>query len=435
MFHKETDFQDTPIGKIPKNWKFVRIKELGELQYGYTASATQENTGTKFLRITDINEDGSVEWEQVPHCYVTGEEFDKYALHKGDLLFARIGATAGKTTYVSESVRGIFASYLIRLKTKKENVHPQFVFYLTQSTTYWSQALRQREGQLKKGINATMLSNFMLPFPPFEEQKKIVGVLGVVDLAVAKASEVIAKTERLKKGLMQTLLTRGIGHKEYKTGKELGCKVPIDWEVIQLNSLIEKGIITYHLDGNHGELYPREEEFVSEGVPFLSANMIADGNIDLNKAKYVTQERAEQFRKGVAKDGDVLFAHNATVGPVAILNTSLPYVILGTTLTSYRCNPDYLDNHYLKYYIESPHFLKQLQRIMKQTTRNQVPITAQRKLHFVIPSMDEQRRIAGMLSTLDRKLDLERKERGKLERVKRGLMDLLLTGKVRIKVD
>jgi type I restriction enzyme S subunit len=202
-----------------------------------------------------------------------------------------------------------------------------------------------------------------------------------------------------------------------------------------LDHLIEKDLISYHLDGNHGEKYPREEEFVSEGVPFLSANMISYGKIDLSKTKYVTEERARQFQKGIAKDGDVLLAHNATVGPVAILSTDLPYVILGTTLTSFRCNQSYLDKHYLRYFIEGPLFQQQLQRIMKQTTRNQVPVTAQRKLHFIVPAMDEQRKIAQPLCAFDEKLELERWEKSRLERIKQGLMDLLLTGKVRVKVD
>jgi type I restriction enzyme S subunit len=203
--HKE--YKQTPIGKIPKNWEFVRIKELGELQYGYTTSAAQENTGIKFLRITDIKEDGSVNWEQVPYCHIGGNEFDKYALREGDLLFARIGATAGKTTYIGQKVRGIFASYLIRLKTIKKHVHPPFVFYFTQSATYWSQALRQREGQLKKGINATMLSKFMVPLPSFEEQQRIAEILSAVDHKLKLERKEKTKLERVKRGLMDLLLT------------------------------------------------------------------------------------------------------------------------------------------------------------------------------------------------------------------------------------
>jgi restriction endonuclease S subunit len=203
--HKE--YKNTPIGEIPKNWELVRIRELGELQYGYTTSAVQENTGTKFLRITDIEEDGLVNWEQVPYCHIDGDEFGKYALQKGDLLFARIGATAGKTTYINENARGIFASYLIRLKVKEENANPKFVFYFTQSTTYWSQALRQREGQLKKGINATMLSNFTVPLPSFEEQQGTAEILSAIDHKLELERKEKARLERVKRGLMDLLLT------------------------------------------------------------------------------------------------------------------------------------------------------------------------------------------------------------------------------------
>jgi len=203
--HKE--YKQTPIGTIPKNWELVRINELGELQYGYTTSAVQEDTGTKFLRITDIQEDGSVNWEQVPYCRIERDEFSKYALQKGDLLFARIGATAGKTTYINHDVRGIFASYLIRLKTTKENVYPHFLFYFTQSPAYWSQALRQREGQLKKGINATMLSNFIVPLPSFEEQQKIAEILSAIDHKLKLERKEKGKLEKVKRGLMDLLLT------------------------------------------------------------------------------------------------------------------------------------------------------------------------------------------------------------------------------------
>jgi type I restriction enzyme S subunit len=180
---------------------------LGELQYGYTTSAVQENTGTKFLRITDIQEDGSVNWEEVPYCHIEEDEFSKYALQKGDLLFARIGATAGKTTYINHNVSGIFASYLIRLKTTKENVYPHFLFYFTQSPAYWSQAIRQREGQLKKGINATMLSNFIVPLPSFEEQQKIAEILSVIDRKLKLERIEKGKLEKIKRGLMDLLLT------------------------------------------------------------------------------------------------------------------------------------------------------------------------------------------------------------------------------------
>ncbi len=99
-----------------------------------------------------------------------------------------------------------------------------------------------------------------------------------------------------------------------------------------------------------------------------------------------------------------MFAHNATVGPVAVLRTNLPFVILSTSLTAYRSNQKVLFNEFLKYYMESPNFQAQFQCIMKQTTRNQVPITTQKEFYFVLPPLTEQRKIAEILSASEAKI-------------------------------
>ena len=166
--------------------------------------------------------------------------------------------------------------------------------------------------------------------------------------------------------------------------------------------------ITYHLDGNHGGDYPRADEFVNKGIPYISANCIVDDRIDMSLAKYVTEERANRFRKGIAKDGDVLFAHNATVGPVAILKTEKPVVILGTSLTAYRCNKDHILGEYLMAYMKNPLFIQQYERNMQQTTRKQVPITTQRKYTFIIPLLEEQKEFAKFVNQSDKsKIELK----------------------------
>jgi type I restriction enzyme S subunit len=177
--------------------------------------------------------------------------------------------------------------------------------------------------------------------------------------------------------------------------------IPEEWEVYKIDELLSKGILVDHLDGNHGELYPRSEEFVSSGVPYLSANNFFNGYVDFNGCKFLRPERAKQFKKGIAKNGDVLFAHNATVGPVAILNTDLEYVILSTTATYFRCNPELLSNLYLREYLTSGYFINQYTRVMGQSTRNQVPITTQRKFYTILPKLSEQKKIASILFCWD----------------------------------
>ena len=177
---------------------------------------------------------------------------------------------------------------------------------------------------------------------------------------------------------------------------------PKGYRVDTLQALIDAGDITYHLDGNHGGDYPRSEEFVSEGVPYIGANCISNGEIDFSLAKYLTEERAGKLRKGIAQDEDVLFAHNATVGPTVVLHTAEPKVILSTSLTAYRCNKDSIMPEYLATYMKSDGFVMQYSYEMKQTTRNQVPITAQKKYLFLIPPIEEQKSFSEFVTQVDK---------------------------------
>lgn len=202
---------------------------------------------------------------------------------------------------------------------------------------------------------------------------------------------------------------------------------PGEWEVKSLEEMLKDGDITSHLDGNHGSLYPRSTEFIEEGVPYISANCIKFGRVDMSYAKYLAPPRAKKFKKGIAKNQDVLFAHNATVGPVAVLNTNLDFVILSTTLTYYRCNPEKIDPYYLASYMQSPIFVKQYSNVMGQSTRNQVPITIQRKFFHVLPLLKEQSKIAEILTSIDNSIEKTEAIIEQTEKVKKGLMQQLLT--------
>ena len=165
------------------------------------------------------------------------------------------------------------------------------------------------------------------------------------------------------------------------------------WTKSTIQFFMDNNFILDQMDGNHGELYPKSEEFSATGVPYISATDFSFGDVNFATCKRLPIERAKLFKKGIAKNGDVLFAHNATVGPVAILKTDLDFVILSTTATYYRCEATYLNNHYLKNYFESDFFVQQYFGIMSQSTRNQVPITTQRKLNIAVPNIQDRKSV------------------------------------------
>jgi type I restriction enzyme S subunit len=194
-------------------------------------------------------------------------------------------------------------------------------------------------------------------------------------------------------------------------------------DVYTLQEMIDIQMIIYHLDGNHGGDYPRANEFVSKGIPYISANCIINNQIIWDKAKYLTKQRANMLRKGIARDGDVLFAHNATVGPTALLKTQFPKVLLGTSLTAYRCDTKYILPEYLHAYMSSYIFVNQYINSMKQSTRNQIPISAQRKLLFMMPSLKQQQKFASIYQQADKSTSELRKSIDAIDKVIKSLIN------------
>ena len=153
------------------------VKSVSELcdkpQYGYTAWAATEQIGPHLLRITDI-QDGLVNWETVPYCDCPKPQM--YLLEKNDILFARTGATTGKSFLIEECPTAVFASYLIRLRVEKL-VTPQYLYAFFQSPSYWEQISANTVGSAQPNCNATKLASIKVPIPSPEEQHHIVNHL------------------------------------------------------------------------------------------------------------------------------------------------------------------------------------------------------------------------------------------------------------------
>jgi len=420
-FCRETEFKETPIGKIPTDWD---VQELGDEsiadiiagQSPPSSTYNKENRGLPFLQ-------GKMEFGEMfpsPTTYC----LEPIKIAKKDDVLLSVRAPVGEVNIAPFECcigRGLAA-----IRTKVDRLNHLFLFYCLKLEGRRFEALSS--GSTFKAIRIQEIEKFSIPVPSLGEQRAVVGVLGVVDSAIEKTDGVIAKAERLKKGLMHELLTKGIGHKEYEYSKELGCTIPKDWEVAKLGDFAE-----FKNGVNFGK-----EQRGSEGMLTVDVLNMYGESIYLN-LKDLYRVKIAENHDYVLEKGDILFVRSSLkregAGWASLFDGwNEPVTFCGFIIRAKLQRKDILPE-FLTYFLRSELARNKLVAGSGQVAITNITQETLRIFRFPLPSLQEQEKIVEMLSTVDKKLGLERREKSKLERVKRGLMDLLLTGKVRVKVN
>ncbi|HHQ4703231.1 TPA: restriction endonuclease subunit S [Aeromonas hydrophila] len=186
-------------------WKMKSLGEVSVINYGYTESATSDPIGPKFLRITDIQDSG-VNWDDVPFCQIDATGLKKFKLAQGDIVFARTGATTGKSFLVINPPEAVFASYLIRLRLQDISLLPEFVSLYFQSKEYWDAIRAGSSGSAQGGFNASKLAALMIPVPPLPEQQRIVAILDEAFETIAAARANAEQNRQNARALFESYL-------------------------------------------------------------------------------------------------------------------------------------------------------------------------------------------------------------------------------------
>jgi len=168
-----------------------------------------------------------------------------------------------------------------------------------------------------------------------------------------------------------------------------------------IGELEQEGVIKEIQDGNHGEKHPKSIDFVSKGIPFITARDMKDNFLHLDTCNFLLKKQADFLRIGFAKTGDVLLTHKATMGRVAIVPEIDDYIMLSPQVTYYRIENDKINCKFLFYAFQDHFFQQQLHSFSEQTTRNYLGIIEQRNLKIIFHDRDSQDNIVKILSELD----------------------------------
>lgn len=415
------------IDKLPENW---RIKKLGQIAKTYAG-------GTP-LRSNPLYYNGNIPWVKSgevdnPNIYETEESVTELAIketatrfiEKNSVLIALYGATAGKVGRLR--VRACSNQAVLAVNTIDENADNDFIYYYLKLSAEALIKMSQGSGQpnLSKGI----IDKLLIKFPPLPEQQKIAKILSTVDAKIEAIDQRIAETQALKKGLMQQLLTKGIGHTKFNDSP-LG-EIPESWEVKELDKI---GIQL--IDGDRGSNYPKSKDFIeNEGYClFLSAKNVTKNGFQFNELQFINEERDKLLRKGKLSRNDFVITTRGSVGHIAFYNDSVSFenIRLNSGMVILRDNQGIFENHFLYQIMRSPIFEAQISIITSGSAQPQLTIKTLKRLKLPIPNLAEQQKIAEILSSVDEKIQIQQDKKAEYQELKKGLMQQLLTGKIRV---
>lgn len=425
----EKGYKVTEVGVIPEEWDACQLKDISDF---ITKGATPttygfdwQDEGILFLKSDCITPSG-FSYGQCKFISAEAHRSMKRSVVKaGDILMSITGYI-GKVAVVPEYVEEAnINQHIARIRVTSSKHDSRFTYYSLLAPGQTKLLVKDCTGQAYPQLSLEQVRNVTIYAPPLPEQEKIAEVLSTVDEHMGETEDLIEKTETLKKGMMQRLLTRGIGHTEFKD-TEIG-RIPAEWEVASiahLGTIIKgKGINRDSVQSEgfpcvrYGEIYTTYDYVVRKCYSYISDETAAMSTpIRMGDLLFTgSGETVEDIGKAVAymldqpgyAGGDILILHpNSSV----VVPLFLPF-----------------------------QWDTQIVRLQRKRSGQGASIVhlypdALKRIQVALPPLPEQREIADILTAIDDRIEEHRSKLEALTRLKSGLMQQLLTGRIRVKL-
>ena len=409
---KNSEFKNLENTFIPKDWEGMKIGDIVAFIKGKKPAEMIEECKENYIPYlsTDyLRENKSTKFAKISREVVL--------VNNEDLLLLWDGSNAGEFFL---GRKGVLSSTMVIFKLKEKKCVGRFLFYLLKTKENYIQG--QTKGTGIPHVDGDVLNNLLILFPPLFEQNKIAEILSTVDHSIEETDGSITKTEKLKKGLMQGLFTKGIGHKEFKE-TEIGV-IPKEWKAVKL--------------GNESIIEIRSNKTINgfDKIAFIPMEAISDFNIF---AKFEIRLAKDVKSYTYCESGDILLPKitpSLENGKQGIVPEDVPngFVFATTEVFPICCKG--IEKLFLFYLLKFSKFRNQIISSMIGTTgRQRASKESVKNLLIPLPSISEQQKIAEILSSVDERIQLLKEKKNKLDRVKKGLMNELLTGRIRVKVE
>lgn len=418
------------IGDIPEGWKIVKLKYLlsDNLQYGASESGFNEQIGSKrYIRITDIDKDGNLKNENI--LYLPDNIADQYKVIKNDILFARSGATVGKTYIHKISEICSFAGYLIKCSINIKRFLPSLFFHFTNCSAYedWK---RQIFNQATiQNISAEKLANLLIPVSSLAEQTAIANYLdkkcASIDTVIEKEQQVIEKLTEYKQSVITEAVTKGLNPDVPMKDSEIELigKIPKEWKLLTL------GQVTDSL--RNGYVGPTQNLFYDFGVPYIQSLHIKEGKINFEKKHYfVSKDWADKHPK-IYTD-DILIVQTGDIGQVGLVKEKFDNCNCHALIIA-RPSKNIVLARFLTYYLRSESGKELMLQTKTGVALPHLNSTKIVKTPIPLPSLSEQTAIANYLdkkcASIDNVVAKKQQLIDKLTEYRKSLIYEMVTGK------
>jgi len=356
--------------------------------------------------------------------------YDKqYLIHRGDLLIGMDG------DFLVEKWRGdeaLLNQRVCKLVAKPSGrIDQAYLYYLLEPEI---EAIHRRTPQTTvRHLSTKAIKGIIVRVPDLPEQQRIAEILDTLDEAIRKTEGVIAKLRQMKQGLLHDLLTRGLDdngelrdpdrHPEQFHMTPLG-RLPKGWSVARMHELTSKIV-----DGVH-----HTPTYTDVGVPFVTVeNLTRGGGISLTPCRYVSaRAHAEYKRRAEPRAGDVLVSKDGTLGVARLVPEAFPEVSIFVSVALLRPLQDRVLPFWIRQFFDTWHFVKQLSTQSAGTGLKHIHLEHFREFILPLPQLAEQQRLVDAVGHQSRRIEVEEAELAKLRDLKSGLMNDLLTGRVRV---
>lgn len=388
-----------------------------------------DNLDVTFLAMQDVSEDAKIITPQVKKFKEVKKGFTSFS--EGDVLIAKITPCFenGKGALAKGLVNGLGAgSTEFHVVRANSGILPELIYLHTTSATFRENGAQNMTGSAgQKRVTKDYVGNYKLSLPPISEQKKIAEILGSVDEVIEKTEAVISQAQKVKQGLLQTLLTKGIGHTKFKQ-TEIG-EIPESWEITSLHRVAfdGKGLQT----GPFGSQL-HASDYSDAGYAVIMPKDIHRERAVIANAAKIPDVIRDQLKKHILYKGDILFGRRGDIGRCGIITQDEEGSICGTGCLKVRVNAEIVSPDYLIKYLQLPYVQQYLlDNAVGQTMLN-LNTTILGKVPVLLPPLQEQKKIFSAIQSFDSASKANNEQLAKLKNLKAGLMLDLLTGRVRV---